>query len=58
MRVATPPKYGAPQEVWDTIERLEGVKEKIFWTADPKEAVNGADVVITDTWYVFLFLSV
>ncbi|KAF5319628.1 hypothetical protein D9619_008859 [Psilocybe cf. subviscida] len=78
IRVAAPPGYGAPKEVWDTVKALdifaegpalgsmegtEGLRKKrkeegvegigreksIFWTHDPREAVTGADVVITDT---------
>ncbi|CAK5275460.1 unnamed protein product [Mycena citricolor] len=51
MRVATPadPKYRAPAAVWDRVREL-GCDEHIWWGEDPKEAVRGADVVITDTW--------
>lgn len=51
LRVASPEKYRAPPEVWDRVVEL-GCDKGIFWTADPKEAVHGADVVITDTWCV------
>ncbi|KAJ6538551.1 mitochondrial ornithine carbamoyltransferase [Mycena vulgaris] len=51
MRIATPadPKYRAPAPVWDRVVALECDKS-IWWGEDPKEAVHGADVVITDTW--------
>ncbi|KAJ3981257.1 ornithine carbamoyltransferase [Lentinula detonsa] len=49
LRVATPSKYRAPPEVWKRVEEL-GCDKGIWWGEDPKEAVKGADVVITDTW--------
>ena len=51
LRVATPPKsaYQAPTPVWDRVKELK-CDEKIWWGTDPKEAVQGADVVVTDTW--------
>ncbi|KAF7301897.1 Ornighine carbamoyltransferase [Mycena indigotica] len=51
MRIATPAdaKYRAPDAVWDRVVEL-GCDKDIKWTADPKEAVKGADVVVTDTW--------
>ncbi|KAJ7129399.1 Aspartate/ornithine carbamoyltransferase [Mycena epipterygia] len=53
MRIATPadPKYRAPAAVWDRVVALECDKnDGIWWGEDPKDAVRGADVVITDTW--------
>ncbi|KAF8142300.1 Aspartate/ornithine carbamoyltransferase [Mycena galopus ATCC 62051] len=55
LRVATPQgrdgPYAAPTAVWDRVVELECDKnDGIWWGADPKEAVQGADVVITDTW--------
>jgi len=52
MRVATPndPQYRCPAPVWARVEELECDKG-ILWTEDPREAVHGADVVVTDTWY-------
>lgn len=52
MRVATPPgaAYQCPTPVWDRVQQL-GIEKDIKWTTDPLEAVNGADVVVTDTWY-------
>jgi ornithine carbamoyltransferase len=49
LRVASPPQYRAPSEVWKRVEEL-GCDKSIWWGEDPKEAVKGADVVITDTW--------
>ena len=53
LRIATPPKpvYQAPAPVWERVKELKCDK-KIWWGTDPKEAVHGANVVITDTWYV------
>jgi len=58
MRVATPkdPQYRCPAPVWARVEEL-GIDKDILWTEDPREAVHGADVVITDTWSVLRFLS-
>lgn len=55
LRIASPEdeKYRAPKEVWDRVVQLECDKN-IWWGKDPKEAVQGADVVVTDTWYVNL----
>jgi ornithine carbamoyltransferase len=52
LRVATPPQpaYQAPGPVWDRVKELK-CDEKICWGTDPREAVQGADVVVTDTWY-------
>ncbi|KAJ6490308.1 Aspartate/ornithine carbamoyltransferase [Mycena vitilis] len=51
LRIATPkdPKYRAPTAVWDRVVEL-GCDKNIWWGEDPKEAVHGADVVVTDTW--------
>ncbi|EKM77244.1 hypothetical protein AGABI1DRAFT_115404 [Agaricus bisporus var. burnettii JB137-S8] len=49
LRIASPDKYRAPSEVWDRVVQL-GCDKDIVWTADPKEAVHNADVVVTDTW--------
>ena len=51
LRVASPdnPKYRAPQPVWDRVLEL-GCDTGIWWGTDPREAVRGADVVVTDTW--------
>lgn len=51
LQVASPEKYRAPPAVWDRVVQLECDKG-IMWTADPKEAVHNADVVVTDTWCV------
>ncbi|KAI0776850.1 mitochondrial ornithine carbamoyltransferase [Trametes elegans] len=51
LRVASPDdaKYRAPKAVWDRVVEL-GCDKSIHWTADPREAVHGADLVVTDTW--------
>jgi len=51
LRVASPddPKYRAPQPVWNRVLEL-GCDTGIWWGTDPREAVRGADVVVTDTW--------
>jgi ornithine carbamoyltransferase len=51
MQVATPsdPQYQCPAPVWERVKQL-GCDKGIKWVEDPREAVNGADVVITDTW--------
>ncbi|KAL0068318.1 ornithine carbamoyltransferase [Marasmius tenuissimus] len=49
LRVASPEKYRAPPEVWRRVEEL-GCDKGIWWGSDPREAVKGADVVVTDTW--------
>lgn len=48
-RVASPEKYRAPKAVWDRVLEL-GCDKGIWWGSDPREAVHGADVVVTDTW--------
>ena len=51
MRVACPEndKYRPPKAVWDRVVELECDKH-ILMTKDPREAVHGADLVVTDTW--------
>ncbi|KAG6841646.1 hypothetical protein C0991_008631 [Blastosporella zonata] len=49
LRVASPAQYRAPPEVWERVKELK-CDEGIWWGTDPKEAVKGADVVVTDTW--------
>ncbi|KAF8130638.1 Aspartate/ornithine carbamoyltransferase [Boletus edulis] len=51
LRVASPPQptYQCPKAVWDRVTEL-GCNKDIWWGSDPREAVNGADVVVTDTW--------
>ena len=51
LRVASPEnaKYRAPKPVWDRVVQL-GCDKGIHWTSDPREAVHGADLVVTDTW--------
>ncbi|KAH7908693.1 Aspartate/ornithine carbamoyltransferase [Hygrophoropsis aurantiaca] len=51
LRVASPPHpmYQCPTPVWDRVTQL-GCDKDIWWGSDPREAVHGADVVVTDTW--------
>lgn len=51
LRVASPAheRYRAPKPVWDRVVEL-GCDKDIMWCTDPKEAVHGADVLVTDTW--------
>ena len=51
LQIASPEqeKYRAPKEVWDRVVQL-GCDNGITWVKDPKEAVRGADLVVTDTW--------
>jgi ornithine carbamoyltransferase len=51
--VATPAgeAYQCPEAVWKRVKELDCEKD-IEWTSEPREAVKGADVVITDTWFV------
>lgn len=53
LRVASPEdeKYRAPKPVWDKVVKM-GCDKGIWWGKDPKEAVQGADLVVTDTWFV------
>ena len=53
VRVATPQnsKYQCPEAVWKRVQELD-CEKSISWSTDPREAVQGADVVVTDTWYV------
>ena len=47
MRLACPPELAPPQ---DAIDWATGEGAKILSTTDPKEAVDGVDCVVTDTW--------
>ncbi|KAH7886649.1 Aspartate/ornithine carbamoyltransferase [Phlebopus sp. FC_14] len=51
LRVASPQQdaYRCPKPVWDRVTEL-GCDNDIWWGSDPREAVKGADVVVTDTW--------
>jgi ornithine carbamoyltransferase len=51
--VATPKGYEIPDDIRDTIMKAGVVVKnpgKIMETNDPMEAVNDADVIVTDTW--------
>lgn len=55
LRVATPKGYELDQSVLEAsavCKKREGGTGNISHTHDPLEAVNGVDVVVTDTWYV------
>jgi ornithine carbamoyltransferase len=47
MRLACPPELAPPQ---DAIDWATGEGAKILSTTDPKEAVDGVDCIVTDTW--------
>ncbi|MBU7032335.1 MAG: ornithine carbamoyltransferase [Theionarchaea archaeon] len=46
--ISTPESNKPSQKVWDDIKAY--THSDIFWTADHREAVENADVVVTDTW--------
>jgi ornithine carbamoyltransferase len=49
--VAAPPGYELPRDVWELGEQLALESgSRLLATADPHEAVAGADVVYTDVW--------
>ena len=51
VRVATPSHYRPDQTIWKAATRLAAASQATLrWTADPREAVRGADVVYTDVW--------
>jgi ornithine carbamoyltransferase len=47
LKIATPPGYGVQPE----FAAVAKACKKITLTEDPKEAVQGSDVVNTDTWF-------
>ncbi|KAF7986807.1 hypothetical protein HWV62_20440 [Athelia sp. TMB] len=49
LRIASPPAYQCEPRVWERVKEL-GCDKGIWWGSDPREAVHGADVVVTDTW--------
>jgi ornithine carbamoyltransferase len=49
LRIASPPAYQCAPPVWERVKEL-GCDKDIWWGSDPREAVHGADVVVTDTW--------
>ncbi len=48
LAIATPEDYKPSETVWDDITHYK--KSNIFWTPNAREAVDNADVVVTDTW--------
>ena len=51
LRVATPDKYACdPKIVQEALELAKKTNAKISFGSDPKVAVEGANVVTTDTW--------
>ena len=44
--VATPNNF----EPDETLSAVANLRDNIFFTSDPREAVEGAEVVVTDTW--------
>lgn len=51
LKVAAPLKYRPPTEVMERVKELNCDKG-IEWFEDPKLAVQDANVIVTDTWYV------
>ena len=51
LRLATPPDYRPPQEIWSQAEGLASANGgRLRWTEDPAAAVAGAGFVYTDVW--------
>ena len=51
LTVATPEDHKPDQTVFDNaLEDAKQTGASLAWTADPYEAVKGADIVATDTW--------
>jgi ornithine carbamoyltransferase len=55
LSVAVPKGYERDEIVWGEMqdglrEKTEWTKGQITWCNDPKEALQDADVVVTDTW--------
>ena len=51
MTVATPEKYKPAKDVYDfAVEQGKKSGAKFEWTQDPKTAVKGANVIVTDTF--------
>jgi ornithine carbamoyltransferase len=51
IRLATPPDYRPPEDIWQTAEALAANSGgKLSWTEAPGEAVAGANFVYTDVW--------
>ncbi|MBU7046195.1 MAG: ornithine carbamoyltransferase [Theionarchaea archaeon] len=48
LAIATPEEYKPLQLLWDDIRNYK--KSDIFWTIDPKEAIENAEIVVTDSW--------
>lgn len=56
LAAAFPQGYHIDQDVIEIAKedsRREGTE--LITTTSPEEAVKGADVIVTDTWYVFVF---
>ena len=51
LRLATPPDYRPPEDVWRLAERRAGESgARLSWSEDPVRAVSGAGFVYTDVW--------
>lgn len=54
LRIATPKGYECNSDIISdaklAAKECEGHVPQLYFTRDPKEAVEGADVVVTDTW--------
>ena len=51
LSVATPPGHRPERSVWgDAVRFAKRSGAELRWTADPREAVRGAQIVYTDVW--------
>jgi ornithine carbamoyltransferase len=51
LTAATPPRYRPDRKVWQrALQLARAHRAQLRWTADPRQAVRGAEVVYTDVW--------
>ncbi len=50
IRVASPKGYRPLEEIRERASVLSGRSNSVIWTANPKDAAKGADIIYTDTW--------
>jgi ornithine carbamoyltransferase len=48
LAIATPEDYKPSENVWDDIKSYK--KSDMYWTSNPQEAADNADIIVTDTW--------